>query len=74
MSGSTHATDKTGFSLVDRYNARIQCKVRVSNGMAIIMHMEYLLDKEESEGFGEKEFGHRKGCKIYQFYIPIRIK
>lgn len=39
-----------------------------------MMHMEYLLGKKESETFGGKEFGHRVGCKINQFYILIRIK
>lgn len=49
-------------------------QVSASSGVAIITHMEYLLGKKESEGFGGKEFGHRKGCKINQFYNPIRIK
>lgn len=30
-----------------------------------------MLDKEESEGIGGKEFKHRKGCEMNQFYIPV---
>lgn len=39
-----------------------------------MIHVEYLLGKKESEEFGGKELGHRAGCKINQFYIPIGIK